>query len=429
MARRKTVAEVSPPPPPEEVQKASRLDRFRSLVAEHHSERVNVAPPKVAPQAAEPILDFKEVRAAEEQARQSAILAGETVKASMSRLDLYRLNAERANKARQTFQASEGSKESTKPKQEPVWQPAKLGFQGQKLEPKEPEHTVEYLTDESGLVLDEQGKPIPCTYESLRLAVQADVEAGKTTVDDGRMILRAYESTAVTFREAWWLDTAEIRERLRTFKPPELSEATINALKGQAALDRSVGVLTSHAFLAEAFAQPSERAIRFRVQYADGFIREGFLEPGPRESQSAAVKRAETYVRGLLLERPSGVSGPQKSAPVGPVGDLGVDDKGPRNAIREAPSMTMAPTWGQVMGPDGWGDKILRTALIQERIKGAADLDVGRKVRIGGKMATTTPSKPRPLSEPWMRAGTTHCVDPKSASAPPRSVRLKGDRY
>lgn len=427
MARRKTVAAVSPPPPSDEGFKAARLERFRQTVANNHSEKVGVAPPKVIPQYL-PVQfqTLAEKRAAEEsraeKARREAAVERTDDPLLDGIFDMLKNGIPIADFSNKQAQA--------KPvKQEPVWQPAKLGFQGQKLEPKEPEHTVEYLTDESGLVLDEQGKPIPCTYESLRLAVQADVEAGKTTVDDGRMILRAYESTAVTFREAWWLDTAEIRERLRTFKPPELSEATINALKGQAALDRSVGVLTSHAFLAEAFAQPSERAIRFRVQYADGFIREGFLEPGPRESQSAAVKRAETYVRGLLLERPSGVSGPQKSAPVGPVGDLGVDDKGPRNAIREAPSMTMAPTWGQVMGPDGWGDKILRTALIQERIKGAADLDVGRKVRIGGKMATTTPSKPRPLSEPWMRAGTTHCVDPKSASAPPRSVRLKGDRY
>jgi len=404
------------------------------MVAEHHSERVNVAPPKVAPQSAVPIQfqTLAEKRVAEESGRAAVLAAngGATVIQNMTALERGIAAAQAAMRAKAARAAERELLSAPKPpKQEPVWQPAKLGFQGQKLEPKESEHTVEYLTDDNGLILDEQGKPIPCTYESLRLAVQADVEAGKTTVDDGRMILRAYESTAVTFREAWWLDTAEIRERLRTFKAPELSEATINALKGQAALDKSVGVLTSHAFLAEAFAPPSERAVKFRVQYADGNVREGFLEPGPRESRSAAIKRTETYVRGLLLERPSGVSGPDKSAPVGPIRDLGVDENGPRNHIRVAPSVTMGPTWGQVMGSDGWGDKMFRSALVEARIKGSAELDAGRKRPIGGRQATNTPSKPAPLNRPWCRASQDRSVDPRTASAPPRSVKLRGDRH
>lgn len=408
MARRKTVAEVSPPPPSEEAQKASRLDRFRQMVAEHHSERVNVAPPKIAPQSSVAIQfqTLAEKRAAEESGRAAALAAngGTTVVQNMTALERGIAAAQAAMRAK-AARAAERELVASEPKptkQEPVWQPAKLGFQGQKLEPKNPNE-----------------------YDQLADALRFDVEEGKTAQSDARMILQAYSDGRLSFYEAWNLDTDVIRERLRTFKPHEVTQDSVKIAKADITDDKHIGYVLSQTGVDE---RPSERAIRYRIQFTDGDVREGFLEPKPRESQSAAIKRAETHVRRILLERPSGVSAPPASAPVGPQGDLGVTDGVPRNHIRVSPSVTVAPTWGQVMGPDGWGERIMRSTLIQQRVKGTPDLDVGRKRPIMGRQATTTPSKPAPLNRPWMRAGSTHCVDPRQASAPPRSVKLNGER-
>ncbi|MEI7836808.1 MAG: hypothetical protein WCK05_10425 [Planctomycetota bacterium] len=384
---------------------AIRQAKFKALVAERHGEKVHTAPAPTVPQSTVPTQSPAEKRAAEEKARQEAILAGLNAKPQVN-IDLAAMFMARVEAALANGVKLPEKRTPSTVAQEFFAQPT-VGLTGQKLAPK-----------------------TNSDYDVLAGYLREDMASGDLSQTDARMILRAFADGSLPFNMAKNADVEVVTDYLRTHVKSEATQDSVAFAKAAKADDRFIGYITSQT---GADYRPSEAAIRYRVRLDDGHDIEGWVEPNPGESHAAVSKRAETVVVNYLLTPPSGtlVSSVQKSAPQGPYGDLGLSPDGmsARNAVRTNPeSRALTPLWGQVMTADGWSERVTRQQILAVRVKGASDLDVGRKTRIGGKMATTTPSKPRPLSERSMKVQQTRCVDVRSCSAPPRGVKLSRER-
>lgn len=405
MARRKSSMSIAPPLATSEVAEpaldnaAERLAKFKAMRSELHAEKVYTAAPKVAPSASVPTQSPAEKRAAEEKARQDAILAGQKAGSSGRRLDWV------VDRIKLPQQQQQGPAPAVLAK-EFFGAPPTTGLMGQTVAPR-----IQ-----------------PTEYETLSATLKYDVECGDVELEDARMILRAYLDLGMPLKMALKSEPAVVRAWISAHPAREATQDSVAIAKGRLHDDRLLDALQKET---GKVARPSEKAVLWRICLHDNRFIEGFVEPGPGESRAAAQKRAETQVVNFLLTPPSGTlaSTPKKGAPAGPYGDLGLAPDGTeRNAARPAPeNIAFAPKWGEVRSEAGW-ERVTRQQILAVRVKGASELDVGRKTRIGGNQATTTPSKPRPLSEPWMKASQDRGTDPRIASAPPRSISRRVDK-
>lgn len=407
MAQRKSVSVEETPPlatsgvaePALDKAAIERQTKFKAMRAELHAEKVYVAPPPTAPAASVPIQSPAEKRAAEEKVRQDAILAGNK---GRPRFDWVVDRILLPPKAQQKQIQIQGPSL--------VIVPPTTGFTGQKITPRTQ----------------------PTEYDTLAATLKFDVENGDVELEDARMILRAYRDLGLPMQMALKSEPAVIRAWVAAHPAREATQDSVAIAKGRQHDDRLLDALQKET---GKVSRPSEKAVLWRICLSAKYNKfvSGFVEPGPSESRASAQKRAETIVVNFLLTPPSGTlaSTPKKGAPAGPYGDLGLAPDGitERNAARPAPeNIAFAPEWGEVRTEEGTWDRVTRQQILAVRVKGASELDVGRKTRIGGNQATTTPSKPRPLSEPWMKASQDRGTDPRVASAPPRSISRRVDK-
>ena len=408
MARRKSSMSIeAPPPEPALDNAAERLAKFKVMRAELHAEKVYITPPPTAPPASVPTQSPAEKRAAEDASRAAALAAngGVTVVSTLSRRELG-IRAAQARQRQRETRSQERDIPMSKSAKEFFGAPPTVGLTGQTVAPR-----IQ-----------------PTEYEALSATLKYDVECGDIELEDARMILRAYLDLGLPVDMALKSEPAVVRAWIAAHPQREATQDSVALAKGRLHDDRLLDALQKET---GKVARPSEKAILWRICLHDNRFIEGFVECGPGESRASASKRAETQVVNFLLTPPSGTlaSTPKKGAPAGPYGDLGLAPDGTeRNAPRPAPeNIAFAPKWGEVRTEEGW-ERVTRQQILAVRVKGASELDVGRKTRIGGNQATTTPSKPRPLSEPWMKASQDRGTDPRIASAPPRSISRRVDK-